>query len=188
MKVLTTANEAYRSHTEATGIHTLLGSLYQLGIIAQAQIVVGTEVQTLLTLNDNFGTLSRFNDAFFFIQTIGLDLGDFLFEIILKFCIHTLYRIYKLFERKSRINPSFGKGFLPKFALRSHENERLLTLANYSTLFRFPSEMRNRTLKIASSTLKKLQIVNTPMRSHYLTAGGGILRPIRYFCSLQAIT
>ncbi len=88
MQILASADEADRSHAEATGIHPLLGSLNQFGIVGQAEIVVCTKVQALFARNHDFRTLGAFNDTFTLVEAVGINLSQLFFQIFLKFSIH----------------------------------------------------------------------------------------------------
>ena len=88
VEVLATANEADRGHTEATGVHAVLGGLDQFGVVGQAEVVIGTEVEADLATNHNFSALGTLDDAFSFIQAVGFDLCQLLFQILLKISVH----------------------------------------------------------------------------------------------------
>ena len=90
VEVLATADEADRGHTEATGVHAVLGGLDQLRVVGQAEVVISAEVEAHFATNHDLSALGTLNDAFFFIQAIGFNLSQFLLQILLKICVHRM--------------------------------------------------------------------------------------------------
>ena len=68
--VLSTADEADTTHTEAMSIDSFFGSFTDSGVIRQSQIVVSAEVEdTLPPLNFNLGALRASDDSFNLVST-----------------------------------------------------------------------------------------------------------------------
>ena len=92
VQVAGTADEADGRHAVAVGVERLLGGFHQLGVVGQAEIVVGAEIQDILAGRHLDGCLlGRRDDTFFLVQagfTDGLELG---FEILLKIVIHSVW-------------------------------------------------------------------------------------------------
>ena len=88
MEILAASDEADRSHTIAAGIHAFLGGFDKLRIVGQTEVVIGTEVEALLTLNHNLGTLGALDNAFMFVKTSGFDVGQLCLKMLLKLSIH----------------------------------------------------------------------------------------------------
>ncbi len=88
MEVLAAADEADRSHAVAAGIHALLGGFDELGVVGEAEVVVGAEVEALLALYHDFGALGALNDTFMFVKTGGLDVGQLFLQMLLEFGVH----------------------------------------------------------------------------------------------------
>ncbi len=58
-------DEPYRRHAETMCIQGILGCLDQLGVVGEAQVIVGTEVQyPLSAFKLNFGLLGGGDNAF----------------------------------------------------------------------------------------------------------------------------
>ena len=104
MQVLAAADEADRGHTEATGIHALLGGGDKLRVVGQTQVVVGAEVEALLALHHDLGTLGALDDAFMLVKTGSFDVGQLFLKMLLKFSVHN-YNIL-------RYTITFGQPFL----------------------------------------------------------------------------
>ena len=96
VEVLAAADEADRSHTIATGIHSLLSGLDKLGVVGEAEVVVGAEVEALLTSHHNFGTLGALDDAFVLVKTGSFDVGQLFLKMFLELCVHN-YSVLCLF-------------------------------------------------------------------------------------------
>ena len=77
VQVLRAADEAHAGHAEAVGIQRLLGGGDYLGVIRQAQVVVGAEVEHLApTLQLDLGRLRRNDDALGLEQALLADGGQ----------------------------------------------------------------------------------------------------------------
>ena len=88
VQVLAAADEADGGHTVAAGVHTLLGGFDELGIVGEAEVVVGAEVEALLAFHHDFGALGALDDAFVFVQAGSFDVSQFFLEVFLKLCVH----------------------------------------------------------------------------------------------------
>ncbi len=80
--VLGAADEAHRAHAVAALVQTLVGRLDHVGVAAQAQVVVGAEVQHVLVLGAlgvldlDLGVLGRADEALLLVEALVLDLLD----------------------------------------------------------------------------------------------------------------
>jgi len=76
--VLGSTDEADAGHTQTVAIETFVGSLYQVGVVGQAQIAVGAKIQdlagTVRSLDRDLGALSGQDLAFALIETLSIDL------------------------------------------------------------------------------------------------------------------
>ena len=88
VEVLAAADEADGSHAEAAGVHALLGGGDELGVVGEAEVVVGAEVEALLALHHDFGALGALDDAFILVKTGGLDVGQLFLQVLLEFGVH----------------------------------------------------------------------------------------------------
>ena len=86
--VVGAANEAYARHTEAAFVHGVFGCLDETGMIAEAEVVVGTEVEHCFTAYLNGGLLWAFNEAFFFVEACFANFLKLLFQVVLEFTVH----------------------------------------------------------------------------------------------------
>ena len=88
--ILRATDETHRTHAEATVIHGLLGGFNQTGVVAQAQIVVGAEVQhfTLRALYGDVGLLRGDDYAFVFVQTCIFDVLQLFGQMRFKLFVH----------------------------------------------------------------------------------------------------
>ena len=90
--VLRAADESHRRHAEATLLHHVGSALYQTGMIGEAQIVVGTEVEHFLAFHHDTCPLRTFNDTFLLVEACLTDLCQLLAEMLFHFTIHTFIR------------------------------------------------------------------------------------------------
>ena len=71
-------------------IQCTLCSLYQLGVIGKAQVVVGTEIQNLLpAFQFNFRLLGGGDNAFILEETGFADLFQFPEQMLFDFSVHS---------------------------------------------------------------------------------------------------
>ena len=87
--ILCATNEAYARHAEASTIHHLLRSLNQTGMIRQAQIVVGTEVEHFLSCHLNGCTLRTLNESLFLVKSCFTNLSECLAEMFFHLSVHS---------------------------------------------------------------------------------------------------
>jgi hypothetical protein len=76
VQVLRAADEADRGHAEAVVVHRLLRGGDQAGIVGEAEVVVGAEVQHLPPGHLHMCALGAGDQAFALHQPVGLDLGE----------------------------------------------------------------------------------------------------------------
>ncbi len=89
MEILLAADEADAGHTVAALVHSLLGCRNQAGIVGQAEVIVGAEIQGLAAVSQgDFGPLGRANRAFAFVETGLVDGLKLLLEMLLEFSVH----------------------------------------------------------------------------------------------------
>ncbi|CAJ1839397.1 hypothetical protein LMCDFJHI_02383 [Aeromonas salmonicida] len=86
--VLGTADEAHRGHAEAVAIEPLMGCFDKVLVVGQSQVVVGTEVQYLLTAHRNLGLLGRGDDALLLVQSFSLYLAKLLGQVTIESVRH----------------------------------------------------------------------------------------------------
>ena len=95
MGVLRTADEAHRCHTIATSIHAVFGRLDKFGVVCEAKVVIGAEVDDVLaTFYLNGRGLRRDNHAFVFIQTCLTNIVEDTLQVFLKIVVHILCSFY----------------------------------------------------------------------------------------------
>ena len=74
VKVGAAADETHGGHAVAVGVEGLLGGGNQLRVVGQPKVIVGAEVECLLTiLEGNLTALGRDDDAFVLVQTCFFD-------------------------------------------------------------------------------------------------------------------
>ena len=88
--VLRATDEAYARHSEAPIIHHLLRCLDKAWVVAQAEIVVGTEVQDFLSPYLNGCPLRAFDETFLLVEAGLAYLSKRLAEMFLHFSVHDL--------------------------------------------------------------------------------------------------
>jgi len=59
MEILGSANKSNRTHTKTMGLESISGSVDDLLIIGEAKIIIGTEIEDLLSIRDNLHFLGR---------------------------------------------------------------------------------------------------------------------------------
>ena len=99
--VLRTADETHRRHTEATAIHHAFRGLDEPWVVAQSQVVVGTEVQHFLgcgratttlgsvTYYRDSSTLWATDESLFLVEPCLTNLAKSLCEMFLHFSVHS---------------------------------------------------------------------------------------------------
>ena len=89
MQVLGAADEAHGRHAVAAKLHGFFGGFNQAGIVRQAQVIVGTEVQGLAAiLEGDFRTLRAGDVAFPFVKSCLINGLQLRLEILLEFSVH----------------------------------------------------------------------------------------------------
>ena len=88
--VLRAADEAHARHAEAPFCHHLCCSLYEARMVAEAEIVVGAEVQDFLALYLNGCPLRAFNETLLFVESCFANLSERLAEMLFHLSVHDL--------------------------------------------------------------------------------------------------
>ena len=90
VQVLGAADEAYGAHAVAALVHGLLGGLDQARVVAQAQVVVGAEVEHFARGpgHGDISLLGSGDDTFVLVQACVLDVLQFLGEVVLELFVH----------------------------------------------------------------------------------------------------
>ena len=87
--VLRAAYEAHARHAVAALFHHLHGSVDEARVVAQAQVVVGAEVEHVgLGLHLDGGSLWGRDQSFFLVEAGSLGVGEFLLQMLLNFTVH----------------------------------------------------------------------------------------------------
>ncbi len=86
--ILGAADEAHRGHAEAVAVESLMGGSDQIRVVGQSQIVVGTEVQHLLTADGDAGLLGGGDDALLLVQPFSLHLVQLLGQVTIESVRH----------------------------------------------------------------------------------------------------
>jgi len=76
VQVLCAADEADRGHAEAVVVHRGFGGGDQAGVVGEAEVVVGAEVQHLAPIHLHMRTLGAGDQALAFHQAFGVDAGE----------------------------------------------------------------------------------------------------------------
>ena len=95
--VLATADETYRRHTEPAEVHCPFCGLDESGVVREAEIVVGAEVEDLTAADFDFGALGRADNAFGLVET-GLANGvQLILQVLFQFSVHG-FMFFELFR------------------------------------------------------------------------------------------
>ena len=87
--VLRTADEAHGRHAVAADVHHLLGGLDEAGIVGQAEVVVGAEIERFGTVLEGYlRGLGGSDVAFLLVEARSLDGGEFVGEEFLEVSVH----------------------------------------------------------------------------------------------------
>lgn len=72
MRVLCAADEADGGESVSTGVDALVCGLENAGMGGEAEVIVGAEVKDGATVHSNLSALGTFDDAFVFVEFLGL--------------------------------------------------------------------------------------------------------------------
>ena len=89
VNVLRAANKAHRAHAVATVGHCLHGTVDELAIIAQSQIIVGAKIEHFLPrFHFNISLLRRGDNSLFLIKAGFFNVGKFLIQKCFNVTVH----------------------------------------------------------------------------------------------------
>ena len=88
--VLGAADEAHAGHAVAAAVHHPLGALDEARVVAETQVVVGTEIQDFLAGYLDGGSLRALDEALVLVETGLADFLQRLLEVLLHFSVHKL--------------------------------------------------------------------------------------------------
>ena len=89
MDVLRAADEANRGHAEAALVKPLARRGHHFGMIGEAEVVVGAQVDQLAPVHLDLRILLRSDEAFVLGQVLRLDLVEFGLDMGLEVSVHT---------------------------------------------------------------------------------------------------
>ena len=82
MLVLRAADEAHRGHAEAVGVERLARRRDHLGMIGEAEIVVGAEIDHLAPGDADAAALRALDQPLALVEPVGLDAGEAGFDVV----------------------------------------------------------------------------------------------------------
>ena len=103
--VLRAADETHTAHAVSVGIQRVVRCLHNIGVGAETEVVVRTEIQHLLPIHGDLRALLAGDDALALVQPGFFNGGQFGLKLCFQFSVHVAFEIWREFRAAKVIGP-----------------------------------------------------------------------------------